>query len=227
MAVQTDLRPASARFRTIGKVSDRTKAFRAAKRHSTLVKLLRLILPIAAVCIAGLYFVPSKLSVKVKGGEASVAKIDVTNGALKMTNPRIKGVHEKHGVYDIQADYATQQANQPELITLDTINAKLTSKEGKLTTLKAPSGIYQSKKEELTFDNGVTIGGDTGFAGQLKSATAFFQNDKLISTEPVELAFRSSTIKARSMTYYSAEARAIFEGGVRVHLEREGKDSGK
>lgn len=227
MVVQTDVRPASARFRTIGKVSDRTKAFRAAKRHSALVKLLRLFLPIATLSIAGLYLVPSNPSVTVKGGEASVEKFDVTNGALKMVNPRIKGVHEKHGVYDIQADYATQQADNTELIALETIDAKLTSKEGKLTTLKAPSGIYQSKKEELTFDNGVTIGGDAGFAGQLKSATAFFKSDKLISTEPVELVFRSTTVKARSMTYYSAEARAIFEGGVRVHLEREAGDAEK
>jgi lipopolysaccharide export system protein LptC len=113
------------------------------------------------------------------------------------------------------------------MITLNTVSAEITSKIGEKTTLAAPSGLFHSKKEELTFDNGVTIGGNAGFSGQLKTATAFFQSNKLISTDPVDLAFRSSTIKARSMIFYSSESRAIFEGGVRVHLERNKGDSRK
>jgi lipopolysaccharide export system protein LptC len=225
MAIQTEIRPASSRFRGFGYTGDRTKAFGAAKRHSALVKFLRLVCPAAAVCVIALYFLPSKLSVQVDGGEASVESVDLSDGGLKMVNPRIKGVHEKHGVYDLRAETATQQVETPELITLNAITAELVSNSGEKTTFTAPSGLFQSKKEELTFDSGVTIGGNAGFAGKLKTATAFLQSNKLISTDPVELAFRSSTIKARSMTYYSADSRAIFEGGVRVHLERNEGDS--
>ena len=46
------------------------------------------------------------------------------------------------------------------------------------------------------------------------------QSNMLISKDPVDLAFHNSTIKAQSMTYYSSEGRAVFEGSVRVHLER-------
>jgi lipopolysaccharide export system protein LptC len=208
------------RFGGLVSAGDRAKAFRAAKRHSARVKVLRLLLPIAAVCMAGLYLWPSTIEFETEAGKASIDDIQVSGDGLRMVNPRIQGVHEKHGVYDIRADHATQQASNPELITLNTITAELTSKDGQKTVLTAPSGLFHSKKEELTFDNGLTIGGNRGYAGKLKTATAFFQSNKLITTDPVDLAYGDSTIQAQSMTLFSSEGRAIFEGNVKVHLER-------
>ena len=226
MAIQTDIRTASARFAGLPSGGDRTKAFRAAKRHSARVKSLRLLLPICAVCATGLYFLPSRISVPTKDGELSIESLDVSSGGLKMVNPRFKGVHEKHGTYDMRADHATQQIKNPELMTLDTITAEVISKAGEKTTLTAPSGIFHSKKEELTFDNGVVIGGEAGMSGTLKTATAFLQSNMLISRDPVDLAFHGTTIKAQSMTLYSNEGRALFEGGVKVHLVRKPKGAG-
>jgi hypothetical protein len=64
-------------------------------------------------------------------------------------------------------------------------------------------------------------------SGKLKTATAFFQNHVLISSDPVELSFHDSTIRAQSMTLYTNESRVVFTGDVRVHLERAPKESGK
>jgi lipopolysaccharide export system protein LptC len=226
MAIQTHIRQAPARFAGLPSGGDRTKAFRAAKRHSARVRMLRLLFPIGAVCAMGMYFLPSRISVAIKDGEASVESLEVSSGGLKMVNPRIKGVHEKYGVYDIKADHATQQAKNPELMNLTSISAEITSKTGEITVLTAPSGLYHSKQEELTFDNGVVIGGEAGISGTLKTATAFMQAHKLISHDPVDLAFHGTTIKAQSMTLYSGEGRAIFEGNVKVHLERKPKEAG-
>lgn len=222
MALQTNIRqlPVPVRFSSLRTGSDRTKAFRDAKRHSALVKLLRIALPVATIGIAGLYFIPEKITVEVDDGQASIESVEIADGGLKMVNPRINGVHEKHGIYDIRADDATQQIQNPELITLNKISAILTSRQEEKTTLTAPSGIFHSKKEELTFTQGVVIGGDAGLSGKLKTATAFLEANKLISSDPVEFSFHSSTIKAGSMTLFSSDKRVIFEGGVKVHLER-------
>jgi hypothetical protein len=61
----------------------------------------------------------------------------------------------------------------------------------------------------------------------MKTATAYFQNNKLISQDPVEFGFHKSTIKARSVTLYSSESRVIFDGAVKVHLQRDGEVSPK
>lgn len=225
MAIQSQS-TALTRFRGLPQAADRTRAFRAALRHSAMVRFLRFALPVAALGISGLYALPGQIKVAVKGGEVT-ANVDVSREGLKMINPRLKGVHEKHGTYDVRADFATQNVKNPELIALNKINADLVSKEGKKTTMTAPSGLYHSKKEELTFDNGVVIGGDGGMTGKLKTATAFIQNHVLISPDPVELSFHDSTIQAQSMTLYTDESRVIFTGDVRVHLERAPKEGTK
>jgi lipopolysaccharide export system protein LptC len=227
MAIQTHIGAAPARFAGLPGAGDRSKALRAAKRHSALVKLLKLLLPLSAMAISVLYFLPSAITVPVPGGgEASVEDIQISDGGLKMINPRIKGVHEKHGVYDIKAESATQHVKNPDLITLHTVNGEVVSKAGQKTVLTAPSGIFHSKQEELTFDKGVNIDGEAGYAGRLQTATAFLKTNLLISHDPVDLTFQGSTIQARRMTLYTSENRAVFEGNVRVHLKRKPKEAG-
>ncbi|MGF1621882.1 MAG: hypothetical protein ACFCUR_14850 [Rhodomicrobiaceae bacterium] len=223
MAIQPQMQRerGAARFSGITGGGDRTKALRAAKRHSMLVRTLRLLCPLVALGVTGLYFLPSQMTVEVDGGQASVDDVVISDGGLTMINPRINGVHERHGVYDIRADTATQQVSNPDLITLNTVQGELVSKTGEKTVLVAPSGLFDSKKEQLTFDTGLTIGGDAGYSGQLQTATAYFKDNKLVSTDPVALAFRNTTINAEAMTFYSSEKRAIFTGNVRLHLERE------
>jgi lipopolysaccharide export system protein LptC len=220
MATQLHVHPAQMRYGAVMPAPDRKRAFRAARRHSIMVRIYKLGLPLAALGVAALYFVPTQLTVKPKEGQASVESIKIASGGLKMMNPRYQGVHEKYGVYDIRADSALQQVKTPEIMNFDKINAEILSKEGEKTTLTAPSGIFHSKQEELTFDNGVTIGGDAGIAGQLKTAKAFMKENRLVSKDPVSLAYHGHTIQADSVEFWSGENRAIFTGSVKVHLER-------
>jgi lipopolysaccharide export system protein LptC len=208
------------RFGGILTATDRTRAFRAARRHSAIVGVLKLGLPLAALGVCALYLLPARLTVAVAGGQASVENVDITSGGLKMINPRFKGVNEKQGVYDIQAESALQHVSDPDLMTLDKINAELVNQQGQKTVLTGPSGIFQRKKEEFTFDKGVTIGGDAGISGQLKTATAFMKEKRLISNDPVVLGFKGHRVASDRVEFFTGENRAIFTGNVRVHLER-------
>ncbi|MEJ2117880.1 MAG: hypothetical protein P8Y67_05740 [Alphaproteobacteria bacterium] len=220
MMTQTHSIPAGSRLKGAPSAGDRARAFHAALRHSTRVRTLRILLPLVAVSLIGLYFLPQRIAVKTKDGEISVKTVRMSGDGSVMLDPHYRGVHEKHGVYDIRAKSATRKKEQPNLVKLDTIRAQIVAKDGKKTTLDAPSGIYHTKKEELTFDNGAAIGGDAGFSGRLRSATASMADHVLISAEPVEFAFHGNTVRAEALTYYTSEARAIFTGNVRVHLER-------
>jgi lipopolysaccharide export system protein LptC len=220
MATPLNVRPAQLRFGGITAAPDRTQAFRAARRHSAIVRLLKMLLPLGALGVVALYILPSQLSIRTRTGEASVQAIDVNSGGIRMVNPRIKGVHEKYGVYDIRADSSVQHVDDPELMNFEVINAEIVSPKGQKTVLTAPSGIYQTKKEEMTFNNGVDIGGDSGISGKLKTATAFMQENRLVSKDPVQLAYHGHTILADSAEVWTSENRAVFTGNVKVHLER-------
>jgi lipopolysaccharide export system protein LptC len=221
MATQLHVHPAAQpRFGGIMVAPNRKRAFRRARRHSAMVAFLKLALPAAALAVGGLYILPSQLTIKTKEGEATIQAVDLSAGKLKMMNPRFKGVNEKYGVYDIRADSALQDVSQPEVMTFDKIDAQLVSQQGEKTVLTAPSGIFHSKQEELTFDNGVTIGGEAGIAGRLKTATAYMKEKRLISKDPVDLAYQGHTIAADNVEMWTGENRVIFTGNVRVHLER-------
>jgi lipopolysaccharide export system protein LptC len=226
MAMQSHV-SAAPRFGGILTAPDRKRAFRAARRHSVLVRALKLCLPLAALGLGALYLLPARLSIEVEGGKAEVKDIDITSGGLKMVNPRFKGVNEKHGVYDIQADSALQHVSDPDLMTLDKINAELVNQQGQKTLLTAPSGIFQRKKEEFTFDNGVTIGGEAGISGKLKTATAFMKEKRLISNDPVKLGYQGHQVEADGVEFFTGEDRVIFTGNVRVHLERRAGQGGQ
>jgi lipopolysaccharide export system protein LptC len=216
------------RFGGILVAPDRTRAFRAAKRHSVMVSLLKLCLPLATLGLVGLYLLPKRLTIPVGPTEVvSVEDTNITKGGLKMINPRFEGVNEKYGVYDIRADSALQHITDPDLMSLDKINAELVNQQGQKTVLTAPSGIFQRKKEEFTFDNGVTVSGEAGYSGKLKTATAFMKEKKLISNDPVLLGYQGHRIAADSVEFFTGENRVIFTGNVRVHLERAAGQEGK
>lgn len=227
MAANLDHAPRSSGL-VIGRDEEhRARAFRAARRHSLVVRALKACLPAAALAAISLYFIPGKLSFSLRDGTASVDSIEVRPGSLKMVNPKLTGVHKSHGRYEIRAKSATQDVSAPQRVHLDQISGDLVSPTGAKTTLEAPSGIFHTKKEQLTLDQGVTIEGDDGLLVQLESATVTFPERLVVSKTPVVMRFRGSEIRAQSLRLQIGESRAVFIGGVKVHIERKTQVSKK
>ena len=101
------------------------RAFRKAARHSRLVALLRKGLPVFALLVLASYFITSKLSVSVGDMTASIDGIEVSDGNLRMTNPKLEGADKKNGKYSIGAEYADQDMKAPHRIKLHAMRAEL------------------------------------------------------------------------------------------------------
>ncbi len=198
--------------------AERRRAFRAARRHSFLVRTLKVALPIATVGVLSLYFIPAKLSFEFGGVTASVDTVAVEAGNLKMENPTLSGVHPSYGRYEMKADSATQSIESPHMVALDAVNGTIVSPDGATTRLEAPGGQFDTKARVLTFKQGVNIKGRDGLFAKLKSATVSFSDQKISSREPVSMTFRGSRIDASAMELYTGEARVMFTGQVRVRL---------
>lgn len=204
------------------RLRDRSLEFRRARRHSQLVRVLKVLLPLASIGVISLYLLPAFLTVRIDdgAGQASVESISLEAGALKMVNPRVTGVHDKQGEYDLRADSATQEASNPELLYLDKIEGRMTSPEGAVTTITAPGGRYDSKAEVMTFDRGIEILRSPGLRAKFQSATMHIREQRVVSETPVEVQLHDSSIRADRLTLFTAEGRAVFEGRVKAHLER-------
>jgi lipopolysaccharide export system protein LptC len=202
---------------------DRALEFRRARRHSAQVRALKIVLPLIAAGILSLYALPSLLSTSIDGGRgtASVRAVTLSAGSLKMLDPRIKGVNEKGDAYDYIADSATQASKDADIMYLDNIRGNVVGHDGKVTTLTAPNGVHNNKADEMTFNNGAVVRREPGMTATFQTATAYMKQQTVISKTPVVVRLHESTIHAETMTLFWAEQRAIFEGNVRTHIERQ------
>lgn len=202
---------------------DRSREFRRAKRHSVYVRILKVVLPLCAAGLLSLYVVPAFLTMSVDNGrgKATVKSIAIEAGALKMLDPRVKGVNANQDAYEFVADSATQEAKNADVMYLDKIRGKVVSPDGRITTLTAPNGVHNNKTDEITFNNGAVVNREPGMVAEFKTATANMKKQTVVSNTPVTVRLHESTIKADSMTLNWGDQRAIFAGNVRTHLERQ------
>lgn len=200
--------------------AERARAVRSARRHSLLVRIARNFLPIAAVVTLGAYFVSTQMNVQVGGISASIDGLEVSDGALRMLNPTMKGTDKKNGDYVITAAYADQDVANPNIVKLNTIKADVTNpKNGSWSRMRAVRGKFDSKKERLILMDRITLATSSGMTGELSYATVDMDKQILRSHNPVQLNLSNGTVRSNAMSLYSGENKIVFRGQVAVHLE--------
>ena len=228
MAVEANVVPGGRRYR-IRTAEERMRAFKNAVRHTRLVGLLRKLLPVVAVLILASYFISSRLAVGVSIGDitASVSGFEVTDGNLRMVNPKLEGADKKNGKYVIGADYADQDIKNPNLIKLHAIKADLAAADGGWSRMAAARGLFDNKTGRLVMRDKITIATSSGVSGELKHASLDTKNQILRSHRPVSFVLPNGTVKANALTFYSAQHTLTFRGKVVVHFVRPEKEQKK
>jgi len=104
---------------------------------------------------------------------------------------------------------------------LAVVRGKMSSLDGRMSALTAPNSVHNNKADEMTFNNGAEVTRDGGMSATFQTATAYMKQQMVVSKTPVVVRLHESTIHADNMTLYWNESRAIFEGNVRTHIERQ------
>lgn len=199
---------------------ERARAMRSAKRHSAVVRILRNLLPVLALLVLGAYFFSTRMNVHVGGIAASIDGLEITDGALRMLNPTMRGTDKKNGDYVIKADYADQDVENPNLVKLTAIKADVNNKSnGNWSRMRAVRGKFDSKKERLILKDRITLATSAGLTGELSYATIDMKKQILRSHNPVKLDLPTGTVRANAMTLYSDENTIVFRGKVAVRIE--------
>lgn len=223
MSVGTELMASGGRYR-IRTEDERARAFRSAGRHSRYVAFLRKGLPVLAVLVLASYFITSKLSVSVGDLTASIDGIQVSDGNLRMTNPKLEGADKKNGKYRLGAEYADQDMKAPNRIKLHAMTAELTTADGAWSRMNADRGLFDNRTEKLVMLDKITVSTSSGITGELKRASVEMKNQTLRSHQPVWFTMTRGSVKANALTFVSANSTLTFRGKVRVHLIKQAND---
>jgi lipopolysaccharide export system protein LptC len=222
MTVGANLMPGGQAFR-LRATDPRELAFLRAERHSRYVYILRKVLPVLAVLVLATYFISSSMSVTVGDVTASISGVEVSDGNLRMTNPKLKGADKNNGEYVVSAEYADQDIKNPKVIKLHAIKADVSSRSGGWSRMTATRGIFDSKIEKLIMQDRITVATSSGVTGELKHATLDMQTQTLRSHRPVSFVLPNGTVSSNALTFESGKKTLTFRGKVKVHVVKKQK----
>jgi lipopolysaccharide export system protein LptC len=194
--------------------------FRAATRHSRLVRFLRRAIPasiavVLALLIFEAYFNPFRVLANIR---VDPGKIIISGTRIKMGSPRYAGYTSDNRPYEVTAQAASQDITKPDLIDLEDIWAKVEMQDKSTLIMTAKTGHYNSKTDRLVLSDQIHLNTSTGHTALLQDATIEIKKGSVVSENPVELAFLRGTLNANRLRIDDQGAVIRFGGGVTMNL---------
>jgi lipopolysaccharide export system protein LptC len=199
---------------------DGERAFRAARRHSRLVRLLRISIPagIVIVCIGlflATYLNPLRLIGKLP---IDISNLIVAGSKITMEHPRLSGFTHDARAYELSADAAKQDLTKPDFIELRNLQAKVEMQDKGTIYMSATTGLYDSRSETLKLEQNIELSSSTGYSGHLSEATVDIRKGYVVSEHPVQLNMLQGTLTANRLEIIDSGDLVRFDRGVNMQL---------
>lgn len=198
---------------------DRSQSRIAAHRHSTRVRLLKILLPVAAIATTGV----AVMNVLGNSGigpalpAIEVPKIVADN--LKMHNPHYEGFNADGGQYWVKAETAQQDLKTLTAIHLEHITGELTDAKKQKTRLVAARGVFDNKTNILELFDSIDVTGDGGLNAKLTRATIHTKDNIITSDQPSTITMGAGRITSNQLTIRQKTKEYTFLDNVRTHTE--------
>jgi lipopolysaccharide transport protein LptA len=199
-------------------VAQRHRAFALARRHSRVVRALRVLLPLAACGLMIAYGLVLLVTWQLGAGRIRVGAIQLTADDLKMKDPVYFGVTKEGGRYQVRAKRAVVSLNQSEPIKLIDVSGELTDANKVVTKLKAKHGLFDNAKGELELFDGIEIDGSNGLVARLARAMIYQKDNRVVSKDPVTASTPTGSVQASAMNMNNKTRMVEFRGAVAVRL---------
>jgi lipopolysaccharide export system protein LptC len=199
---------------------DHRRAFRAAMRHSRLVRIIRVGLPVAIVVFAvafGAYrwLDPMRALARLPVGTDGVV---VQGTKVVMRQPRLTGYTKDERPYTLTARSAAKDLTNPDVVEMEEIRTTIQMPDGRDVEVTSREGLYETKAETIRLSNGVVVKSPE-YDVLMKEALVNVRAGTVVSELPVEVKMLQGTIHANRMEVAESGAVIRFEGGVTVDID--------
>jgi len=198
------------------------RAFAAARRHSRLVRFLRVATPVGlfagvAALIVGALFHPFRA----KMAELSIGEVSVEGAKITMGRPKLTGFRRDGRAYVVNAAKAIQDVTRPTLVELHGVDGDLGMGDDGSLHIAAAVGLYDTASQSLDLSQDVRIH-NSHYDVNLRSATIDFKAGVYRSGEPVTVVTTNgATISADSALARDNGEELTFSGHVRSTFSSE------
>ena len=219
VAPRADPQTAARAYWTMGR-DDGDRAFRMARKHSRLVRKLRIALPITLVMLVGgislwTWINPLRL---LAGTPVSISDVLISGTKLTMEHPKLAGFTRDARPYNITAKAAAQDLKRPDLVELRDLHATFQMEDKSTGVLNAPDGIFNSKKDTLTLGKTELVMSN-GYKVWLESAEVDIRSSNVVSERPVEVEMLQGKVNSDRLEMTGGGALIVFQGNVRMTMQ--------
>ena len=203
------------------------RAFRGAARHSRLVHILRIAIPVGVLlCLLAIvgatFFNPLRFLNKLPDFSGLV----ISGTKVTMESPRLAGFTKNSRAYELTAQAAAQDFANPNVVELTEILAKLHMQDQSVTEMTAYNGVYDTKEERLKLGPKVRLSSPT-YEALLGETFLEVRAGHIISEEPVEVKMLRGTLNANRIEVFNSGEVLRFDSGVNMLLLPESADKSK
>jgi len=188
-------------------------------RHSRFVGILRWALPGFCLLIVGIFLYSSGIFSSYFVAKPKEAQPVVAENSVEMVQPRMSGLDKEERAYEITAEKAKQDVDDPTKVALENIVGSLAlNKNDDKVSLTAKSGFFDSEKNFLQLRQDIVISSKQGYTAYLTSADTLLKKKHITSNEPVLIEWREGSIRANSLEIKDEGSVIRFFKGVKVNL---------
>src|SRR6185295_3992978 len=206
---------------TASRRQDVDRAVRSAGRHSIVVRVVRVVLPIAVVggltaLVLFTYFSPMQIFDKLPSVSGKLA---VQGSKITMELPRIAGFTRDARAYELNAETAVQDITRPDLIELQNLRAKMEMQDKDVVLLVAKSGTYNSKADKVILREEIVITSAQGYKALLREAAIAMKKGNVVSDQPVTITLPNGMLTANRLEVFDSGDLIRFDRGVVLDLD--------
>lgn len=201
--------------------ADVDRAVRKAGRHSILVRVLRIGLPIGTVLGLAMlalftYFKPMQMFDQLPSVSGKLA---VQGSKITMELPRIAGFTRDSRAYELNAETAIQDIASPDVVELQNLRAKMEMQDKDVINLTANRGTYSTKADKVVLRDQIVVTSKQGYKALLREATVEMKKGNVVSDQPVILTLPNGKLNANRMEIFDSGEVIRFESGVVLDLD--------
>jgi len=199
------------------------RAYLAARRHSRLVRILRVgLIAVSLMTVAFLLVMTGIRTFRSRIGSLSVGQMSIDGTKITMDQPRLTGARQDGRGYVINAAKAIQDITDPTHVELRDIGGDIGGEDHDMLHISATRGWYDTGKELLDLAGSVALK-NSSYIVKLSSGRVDFKANTYSTREPLTVITSSgATISSDSAWVRDSGAEIQFEGHVKTMIRGEG-----
>lgn len=200
---------------------------RRAQRQRGFALAMMGLLGMSSAGLVGVFAYNSGLFAPAQKPVLPAQQVAVSKKAVRMMAPKVTGYDRKAQAYQINAETARQDENEPHVVHMEKVTADLKlKKSGDVVRVTADHGVYDNDGETLKLEGNIVVTSASGYTANLERASVWMKEGRVASDRPVTVTAPTGNIAANGLEMWNDGANIRFLNRARMVFKGEKQDAG-